>query len=77
LSIIKEGETYGEPNERMDVTLSASTRGQTVAGQVIRVPEMEFSLFGQYEADMKFAYNLKLESNASDIPTVVLSVDII
>lgn len=57
----------------MDVTLSASTRGQTVAGQVIRAPDVEFSLFGQYEADVKFAYSLKLERRASDMPTVVLS----
>jgi hypothetical protein len=57
----------------MDVTLSASIRGQTVGGQVIRVPAVEFSLFGQYEADVKFAYNLKLERRASEMPTVVLS----
>lgn len=57
----------------MDVTLSASTSGQTVGGQVMGVPEVEFSLFGQYEADVKFAYSLKLESSASDMPTVVLS----
>jgi hypothetical protein len=52
--------------------LSASTRGQTPDGQVMRTLEVEFSLLGQYEAAVKFAKSLKLSRRVSDIPTVVV-----
>jgi hypothetical protein len=63
---------YEPPNSTRDVTLSASTRGQTPDGQVMTESEVEFSLLGQYEAAVKFAKSLKLSKRDSDIPIVVV-----
>ena len=68
--------TYQPPNSTREVTLSASTSGQTPNGQVISVSEVEFSFLGQYEAAVKFANSLKLSRRDSDIPIVVKSLSV-
>lgn len=64
--------TYEPPNSTRDVTLCASTRGQTPEGQVMRVLEVEFSFPGQYEAAVKFVNSLKFSRRDSDMPIVVV-----
>jgi hypothetical protein len=68
--------TYKPPNSTREVTLSASTSGQTPNGQVISASEVEFSFLGQYEAAVKFANSLKLPRRDSDIPIVVKSLSV-
>ena len=66
--------TYKPPYSTREVTLSASTSGQTPNGQVISVSDVEFSFLGQFEAAVKFANSLKLSRSDSDIPIVVNSL---